>query len=261
MGISTASQGSLHGGQSVIWSIRYYLGYKMFSSEVATVISALSRIGKQNKPSFFSNKYEKCFLYTMLLILASIIVLGVCYYCFKITWLKVFLLILTLFFYLIAIAWQLLLVTPILKFFKDPTGNFLTDLELSVSREISSMTSLASVSNNSIQYVHDRLVLVNSQLNTRMAFLLGAVEKVGVLPGVIASLFALSKMSEKKPLIMNGEDVYFYIALVLLVLYVFSLVFLMVGQKFEIYIGVLKHYLQYRSDKVPTKGLKDPESV
>lgn len=225
----------------------------MFSSEVTDVISALSRIGKADKPSFFGNRYEKGLFISMIVIFGLIAASGIIFYITKFPWLKLLAIILTLVFYFNAMLWQLSLVIPILNFFRNPTGDLLKVVESSASKEVSSMTGLAAVSTEAIQYVADRLVLAKQQLHTRMAFLVGAVDKVGVLPGVVASLLALSKMSESAMFKSGSESVYVYIALAFFVFYGFAVIGLLICQKFEIYAGVLQHYLQYRANK-PLNG-------
>lgn len=221
----------------------------MFSSEVTSVISALSRIGKADRPSFFGNKYEKVLFISMMTIFGLIITFGVVFYFTKIPLLKLLALILTLIFYFNAMLWQLSLVIPFLKFFRNPAGDLLKVVESSASKEVSSMTGLAPISTEAIQYVADRLLLARQQLHARMAFLVGAVEKVGVLPGVVASLLALSKVSESEMFKSNSESLYLYIALAFFVFYGFAVVGLLICQKFEIYAGILQHYLQYRANK------------
>lgn len=221
----------------------------MLSLEVANIIYTLSRIGKAEKPSLFGSKYEKALFISMLAIFGLIIISGIIFYFTKVPWLKFMALVLTLAFYFNAMLWQLSLVIPILKFFRNPAGDLLKVVESDASKEVSSMTGLASVSTEAIQYVADRLVLAKQQLHARMAFLVGAVEKVGVLPGVVASLLALSKVSETEMFKSNNESLYVYIALAFFVLYGFAVVGLMICQKFEICAGVLQHYLQYRANK------------
>lgn len=221
----------------------------MFASEVTNVIGALSRIGKTDKPSFFGNKYEKALFVLMTAIFVLIAVSGLGFYVTKAPLLKLLALILTLAFYFSAMLWQLSLVIPMLKFFRNPTGDLLKILESSASKEVSSMTGLAPVSTEAIQYVADRLILAKQQLNARMAFLVGAVEKVGLLPGVVASLLALSKVSEAEIFKSNNESLYVYIALAFFVFYGFAVLGLMICQKFEVYAGVLQHYLQCRANK------------
>jgi len=120
------------------------------------------------------------------------------------------------------------------------------------------MTGLATVSTEAIQYVADRLILAKSQLSTRMSFLVGAVDKVGVLPGVVASLLAVSEVSHSN-MFKTEYPVYLYIALALFVLYGFSVIGLLVCQKFEIYAGILEHYLQYRTNSCESSQVTRPK--
>lgn len=221
----------------------------MLSSEVTKVIYSLSRIGNSDKPGLFLSKYEKKLFIVMIAVFIFMIVSGMFFYFTKIIWLKLLALILTLVFYFSAILWQVSIIIPMLRFFKNPTSDFLKVIESSATNELSAMTGLATVSNETIQYVADRLNLANQQLRARTAFLVGAVEKVGVLPGVIASLLALTKVSEVDIINGSSDNLYVYIAFALFIFYGFAVMGLLICQKFEVFSGVLTHYLHFRANK------------
>lgn len=221
----------------------------MLSSEVAKVISTLYRIAEEGKPDFFGSKYGKWLCISMLAIFSFMVVLAVLFHFTGSPWLKLVAIILTLVFYFSALLWQVSLVIPALKFFRNPTGDLLKVIQSGATNELSSMAGLATVPTEAIQYVADRMNLASRQLWTRTAFFVGAVEKVGVLPGIIASLVALSKVSEKNIINADGENIYFYIASALFIFYGFAVVALFICQKFEVFSGALNHYLHFRANR------------
>lgn len=218
----------------------------MSINEVALVVSALAQIENKSAASFFNNKYEKNLFFAMFGLFILILVVGFGYFFSKHPALEMLLITLTLVFYLVAMCWQIALVIPAVKFFKNPTGQLLQSFEESAAKELATINSLSNVSPETIEYLSDRLILAKEQLNKRMAFLIGAVEKIGLLPGLVASLLALSKLSETKPFSIESKELYIYGALAFFIFYAFSMVSMLVSQKFEVYSGVLKHYLKAR---------------
>ena len=80
-------------------------------------------------------------------------------------------------------------------FFSDFTGNLLTAIAGATKDEVALFEKLDSLSTESIQYVAKRFDAASSQLGSLKAFLIGAIEKVGIIPGVIATALAISKVS------------------------------------------------------------------
>ncbi len=230
----------------------------MSINEVALVVSALAQIKNNSATGFFNNKYEKKLFVAMSGLFMLIIAVGITYFVSKNPRLELPLILLTLVFYLVAMCWQIALVIPIIKFFKNPTGQLLQSFEESAANELATINSLSNVSPETIEYLSDRLILAKDQLNKRMAFLIGAVEKIGLLPGLVASLLALSTLSKTEPFAIESKELYIYGALAFFIFYAFSIVSMLVCQKFEVYSGVLKHYLKARD---LNKSSDSPQSL
>ena len=56
---------------------------------------------------------------------------------------------------------------------------------------------LDGLSTESIKYVANRLGNSSTQLSQIRSFLLGAIEKVGIIPGLLATVIAISSLADK----------------------------------------------------------------
>jgi len=219
----------------------------MSINEVSIVVSALAQIKTTSSASFFNSKFEKNLFVLMIVLFLLILTVGFTYFFSKNPSLETPLILLTLVFYLVAMAWQIALIIPAFKFFKNPTGELLQVFEESAAKEIATISSFSGVSLETLDYLSDRLILAKEQLNKRMAFFIGAIEKIGLLPGLVASLLALSKLSEAKNIPIENKEIYIYAALAFFIFYAFSMVSMVVSQRFEVFSGVLKHCLKTRN--------------
>lgn len=220
----------------------------MSPSEVSLVVLALSKIEKKTGVSFFDSKFEKFVFIAMVFIFSLIVIAGIAFLFYRNSIVEIIAIGLTLLFYLVALIWQISLITPIFKFFKNPTEQLLQVFQERATREISSMSNFSIISLETLEYLSQRLLLAKEQLHQRMAYLMGAVDKVGVLPGFIASFLALSKVLESKTFPVENKQLYIYAAIGFCILYVFSMVSMMICQRFEVYSGILKHYLASRKN-------------
>ncbi len=129
------------------------------------------------------------------------------------------------------------------KGFVNPVSDFLDLAEHSVHAELKVFKQLNGLSTESIQYLAARFTLGNEQLSRAMNVLVGAIEKVGVLPGLIASFLALSKVSEA-----SGFSTLEYISFAFLGIYFVSFPIIFTAVKFQHFSFILNQYLKiYRN--------------
>lgn len=223
----------------------------MFPSEVSLVVSILSKTEGKKKASFFGSEYEKYLFVTMVSIFCLMMVAGTIFFFFRNSTIEITVITLTLLFYLAAMTWQISLIVPIFTFFKNPTAQLLQVFESGAIKEISSMNSFEDISLETVEYLSNRLLLAKEQLHRRMAYLMGAVDKVGILPGLVASFLALNKILESKVLPVEDKQLYIYAAIAFCFLYAFSISAMLICQRFEVYAGILKHHLKCRTDIDP----------
>jgi len=82
------------------------------------------------------------------------------------------------------------------KQFKDFTGQMIDIMSDTAKDETALFSSLDAYSTPSIQYVANRFDQTSSQMGQLRSFLLGTIEKVGIIPGLIATVLAISKVAE-----------------------------------------------------------------
>lgn len=80
--------------------------------------------------------------------------------------------------------------------FKDFTGQMVGILNNASKDEAELFTALDTHSVASIRYVANRLEQTATQMGQLRSFLLGSIEKVGVIPGLVATALAISKVAE-----------------------------------------------------------------
>jgi len=104
--------------------------------------------------------------------------------------------VMVLFVYLLAGVTVLLQYLSVKGFFNNFTGELVDITEESIKDEVELMKQLDSLSTQSIDYVAKRLERVANDLGFIRSFLLGAIEKVGIFPGLIATIVAITKVAE-----------------------------------------------------------------
>jgi len=80
--------------------------------------------------------------------------------------------------------------------YKDFTGQIINIAADSAKDEAALFESFDELSSQSITYVANRLERDSAQLGHIRSFLLGAIEKVGIIPGLLATVFAISKITD-----------------------------------------------------------------
>ena len=78
---------------------------------------------------------------------------------------------------------------------KDFTGQVISIDAKAVNNDAALFEALNQHSVESIKYVADSLDHSSTKLSQLRAFLLGAIEKIGIIPGLIATVFAISKLA------------------------------------------------------------------
>jgi len=142
--------------------------------------------------------------------------------------------------YILGVAVFLLHVLSIKPFFKDPTANFLESIGDLASYEITMFEKLDELSLESVQYAVNRLKSSSAQFDRLRSFLMGAIEKVGVIPGLIASALAITK-------VLSSSGFSWIEGLSILLLFFYALMFPLMEAsiKFERYASILEEYLEW----------------
>lgn len=135
--------------------------------------------------------------------IAAVLIVGILLYIFPPnTWnvtegnVRLALQILVLLLYVFGGAVLVLQYLSIKSYFRDFTGDLLKVLGSSAKNEVALFEQLEPLSAQSIEYVAKRLDTASTQLGALRSFFIGAVEKIGIIPGVIATAVALSKIPQ-----------------------------------------------------------------
>ena len=78
--------------------------------------------------------------------------------------------------------------------FKDFTGQIIGFASDSAEDEAAFFTVLDGLSTQSITYAANRIDNSSTQLSQIRSFILGTIEKVGIIPGLVATVFAINKV-------------------------------------------------------------------
>jgi len=94
-------------------------------------------------------------------------------------------------------------------FFKDETVNILRSMKGYSKREAQLLESFSQYSVVSLRYAATRLTDLGDSVNSAVGLLVGAISKIGFIPGIVAIILSMSKLSD--------SDVYIYDVLALTV--------------------------------------------
>ncbi len=81
------------------------------------------------------------------------------------------------------------------EIYKDLTGQIIGICADAAKDEAIMFEAFDDLSTQSIEYVANRLEHGSTQLGQIRSFLLGAVEKIGIIPGLLATVIAISKIT------------------------------------------------------------------
>jgi len=125
-------------------------------------------------------------------------------------------------------------------FFKDPTGDIMDEMGEYAAAEVGMFKEFDQLSTESIQYVAKRLQSSSTQLDRLRSFLVGSIEKIGVIPGLLASVLALSKVVSSG----SGFSWLEALSVVLMLLYFMMFPLMEASIKFERLALILEEYLE-----------------
>jgi hypothetical protein len=101
-----------------------------------------------------------------------------------------------LFVYMLAGGLMIIQYLAIKDVYKDFTGQIISGAADGAKDEAALFEAFDELSTQSIEYVANRLDYVSTQLGQIRSFLLGAIEKIGIIPGLLATVFAISKVAD-----------------------------------------------------------------
>ena len=135
-------------------------------------------------------------------------------------WQKPFALFLSLLAQITGILYQLSFVYEEIRIFRAPARHFLEPVTESSAKDYKLAESFSRFSQTQLFYAKERLSLESTHMKARVGMLVGAIEKVGIVPVLVAWLFASYKYFADGEVMFEQVDwlVYGLLALYLVML-------------------------------------------
>lgn len=137
------------------------------------------------------------------------------------------------------LLYQLSVALPTVKMLKHSEKTLASPVVESFNADIERITELArDFDQHHLNYARDRFALISEQLRQRLALMIGAIDKVGVLPSAVAGFFTFKEALNKAQFSSSGLEAIFW---VLIFFYVLAAHLTFVSQRLEQATLILKH--------------------
>jgi hypothetical protein len=205
---------------------------------LSTIITPQSSIEKvlhqKTKPLSISpsfTKAQKIWLYTSGISLVTGVSLGLANKVFKIDIIGIMSIWLLLGSIVSAVFYQISLVAPMLKEMKHSEKTVAENILSEFNNDIELIQSLSQdCSEHHLSFAKQNFMQLSNHLKSRINLLVGAIEKVGVIPLAIASYYSYQKASSSELISFGAVEI---IATTIVILYLFSIHMVTVSHKFE----------------------------
>lgn len=135
--------------------------------------------------------------------------------------------------------YQLAVVFPMLKMLRHSEQSLSTPATERFNNDIDRISSLArDFEKHHLEYARDRLSLIADQLRNRISFLVGAIEKVGILPLAVTGYLSAEKVLADPKLASSGIEWAFG---ALIALYLMAIHLLVVSQQLDRLVLIVRH--------------------
>ncbi len=199
-------------------------------------------LGVEGKPVAFrpwSNRWQKWLLVfaVLCLVLGAVLVVAHRFFPFdSVRWAALGALALS---QVVAAVYPLAMVLPSLRIFRDPTKTIADPVSMHFNAGIQAVSDLADTyAQHHLDYARDRLAQVVEQLRYRVGFMIGAVEKVGILPSSVAGYLSARELLQKPELASSGIE---WAMAAYVAFYIAAMVFMLAAQRVEHLAPVAKH--------------------
>lgn len=161
-------------------------------------------------------------------------------------WQKPFALILVLLAQLAGILFQLSFAFEAFKFFKAPTRHFLEPITKSSVRDYELAEYFSRFTESQLYYVKERLLLESKHIHSRVSLLVGALDKVGIIPVLVTWILASFKYIASGSIVFEQID---WLVYGLLGLYLISLPILFFIHQLERYLLLVNTAIEIKAHK------------
>lgn len=144
-------------------------------------------------------------------------------------------------------VYQLAVVIPALKILRHSEKSLTSPATERFNNDIDRISSLArDFERHHLEYARDRLTLITDQLRNRISFLVGAIEKVGILPLAVTGYLSAEKILSDPKLASSGIEWAFG---ALIALYLMAVHLLLVSQRLDRLVLIVRHAANKKSSE------------
>ncbi len=187
---------------------------------------------QQKKFRPYDTNYQKVTFWIMVLCFVAALIVAASTKIQLFYWQKPIALILVILCQLSALAYEASFILLGAKVLKEPTKHFLEPITKTSAIDYSLATSFCRFDISHLEYANRRINLEIDQMKKRIALLVGAIEKVGIVPVTITWAFAVYKYVSKDELKFSQIDFMVY---GLLKLYILAISMIFFVHKLERY--------------------------
>ena len=192
----------------------------------------------------YQNKFQKCSFWAMvLLFICAIIVAISTKFIGPYSWQKLTTLVLVALSQISALIYQLSFIFEAFKVLKEPTRHYLEPVTKSSAKDYDLALSLLRFDKAQLEYAKNRLLLECAQMKSRVNLLVGAIDKVGILPVAVTWFLAAYKYFDKGALDFGEVD---WLVYGLMGIYILAVPILFFIHKLQRYILVIETTLNIK---------------
>ena len=160
----------------------------------------------------YHNKFQKYSFWAMVLLFVLAITVAISTkFIGPYAWQKLTALVLVALSQISALLYQLSFVFGAFKILKEPTRHFLEPVTRSSAKDYDLALSLLRFDKAQLEYAKNRLLLECEQIKSRVNLLVGAIDKVGILPVAVTWFLAAYKYFDKGELDFSEVDWLVYV--------------------------------------------------
>lgn len=173
-------------------------------------------------------------------------------------WQKPTALILILLAQISGLLYQASFIFEVFKVFKAPARHFLEPITESSVRDFELADSFSRFTESQLYYVKERLSLESKHMRSRVSLLVGALNKVGIIPVLITWILASYKYMADGSISFEQID---WLAYGLLGLYLATLLILFFVHKLERYLLLVNTAIEIKANKLRQRDAASDASV
>ncbi len=142
-----------------------------------------------------------------------------------------------------ALLYQMSFIFQGVKVLKEPARHFLEPVTKSSAQDFELATSLSRFEESHLEYAKNRLLMECEKMKSRVSMLVGAIEKVGILPVAVTWVLAAYNYFDKGALIFSEVD---WLVYGLMGIYIIAVPILFFTHKLQRYILVVETSLSIK---------------